>query len=114
MLLAAISKVIVAPSVSAVTAFTKALKVGFVQNTTAPVPVSSVIAAARLALEGVARNVATPVPSPLTHVDIGRPVQFVRVPLVGVPSTGVVRVGLVRVLFVRVSVVVRPTYVSVH
>ena len=37
-------------------------KVGLVANTKAPVPVSSVTAAARLALDGVVRNVATPVP----------------------------------------------------
>ena len=39
-----------------------------------------------MALEGVARNVATHVPSPLTPVEMGRPVAFVRVPLDGVPS----------------------------
>jgi hypothetical protein len=36
--------------------------VGVFAKTNAPVPVSSVTAEARLALEGVARNVATPVP----------------------------------------------------
>jgi hypothetical protein len=41
------------------------VRVGDVAKTTAPVPVSSVTAAAKFALEGVARNVATPVPSPL-------------------------------------------------
>lgn len=68
--------------------------VGLVANTAAPEPVSSVKAAARFALEGVAKNVATPVPRPETPVEIGRPVQLVSVPLVGVPSIGVVRVGL--------------------
>lgn len=77
-------------------------RVGLVANTAAPVPVSSVIAAARLALLGVPRNVATPVPSPLTPVLIGNPVAFVRTPLAGVPRAGVVRVGAVRVLLVRV------------
>jgi hypothetical protein len=67
--------------------------VGDVANTKAPEPVSSVTAAARFALEGVARNVATPVPNPDTPVLIGKPVQFVSVPLVGVPSNGVTRVG---------------------
>jgi hypothetical protein len=75
-----------------------------------------VTADARLALEGVAKNVATPAPNPLTPVEIGRPVQFVRVPDAGVPSAGVTNVklvndpdavpenvGLVNVLFVRVS-----------
>jgi hypothetical protein len=32
------------------------------------------------------RSVATPVPSPLTPVEIGKPVQLVRVPALGVPS----------------------------
>jgi hypothetical protein len=68
-------------------------KVGLVANTSAPLPVSSVTAAARLELEGVARNVATPLPSPDTPVEIGRPVQLVRVPDVGVPIAGVTRVG---------------------
>jgi hypothetical protein len=67
--------------------------VGEVPNTKAPLPVSSVTALARLAEEGVARNVATPEPNPLTPVEIGRPVQFVNVPEVGVPSKGVTRVG---------------------
>ena len=43
---------------------TAVLIVGLLANTLAPVPVSSVRADARLALEGVARNVATPVPNP--------------------------------------------------
>lgn len=37
-------------------------------------------------------NVATPVPSPDTPVEIGRPVQLVSVPDVGVPRTGAVSV----------------------
>jgi hypothetical protein len=48
-----------------------------------------------LADEGVARNVATPVPRPLTPVEIGKPVAFVNVALAGVPRTGVTSVGLV-------------------
>ena len=60
--------------------------VGDVANTNAPEPVSSVTAAARLAEDGVARNVATPVPRPDTPVEIGSPVAFVSVPLDGVPS----------------------------
>lgn len=79
-------------------------KVGLVANTKAPVPVSSVMAEIKLALEGVAKNVATPVPKPDTPVLIGSPVQFVNVPELGVPNTGVVKVGLVNVLFVNVSV----------
>jgi hypothetical protein len=69
--------------------------VGDVAKTKEPLPVSSVTAEARLALDGVARKVATPVPRPLTPVETGRPVQLVRVPLVGVPRSGVTRVGLV-------------------
>jgi hypothetical protein len=67
--------------------------VGEVANTAEPVPVSSVKAAARFALDGVARKVATPVPRPDTPVAIGRPVAFVKVALVGVPRIGVTRVG---------------------
>jgi len=61
-------------------------KVGAVENTSDPDPVSSVIADARFADDGVAKNVATPVPRPLTPVLIGSPVAFVRVPDDGVPS----------------------------
>ena len=69
--------------------------VGLVANTRLPEPVSSVTAPAKLALEGVARNVATLVPRPDTPVPIGRPVQLVSVPELGVPRTGVTSVGLV-------------------
>jgi hypothetical protein len=68
--------------------------VGDVAKTSAPLPVSSVTAAARLLEEGVAKNVATLAPSPLTPVLIGRPVAFVRVALEGVPRAGVTSVGL--------------------
>jgi hypothetical protein len=67
--------------------------VGEVPNTNAPEPVSSVTAAAKFALDGVARNVAIPVPRPEMPVDTGRPVQEVSVPDAGVPKTGVVKVG---------------------
>jgi len=69
--------------------------VGDVANTLAPVPVSSVSAAAKFAEVGVARNVATLEPKPEMPVDTGRPVQLVNVPEAGVPNTGVTRVGLV-------------------
>ena len=46
-------------------------KVGEVANTTEPVPVSSVIAPAKLALDGVANQVATPVPKPDISVVLG-------------------------------------------
>lgn len=68
---------------------------GEVPKTSAPVPVSSVTAVIRLALDGVARKVATPAASPDTPVEIGNPVAFVKVPDVGVPSSGVTNVGLV-------------------
>lgn len=68
---------------------------GFVPNTSEPEPVSSVTALIRLALDGVAKNVATPVPRPETPVLIGKPVQLVNVPAEGVPILGVVRTGLV-------------------
>jgi hypothetical protein len=64
-----------------------------VAKTFAPVPVSSVNAAAKFADVGVAKKVATLVPSPETPVDIGSPVQLVSVPLEGVPRTGVTKVG---------------------
>ena len=86
---------------------------GELANTKAPDPVSSVTAVAKLALDGVAKKVATPVPNPDIPVDIGNPVALVSVPLDGVPNAGVVRVGEVRVLFVSVSVVALPTNVSV-
>jgi hypothetical protein len=57
-----------------------------VVNTNVPVPDSSVTAAAKFALDGVAKNVATPAANPLIPVEIGNPVQFVNVPLEGVPS----------------------------
>lgn len=86
---------------------------GLVAKTKAPEPVSSETAAARFALDGVAKNVAMPDPRPEIPVEIGKPVQFVSVPDAGVPSTGAVMTGAVRVLLVSVSVVARPTNVSV-
>jgi len=68
-------------------------RVGLLANTKAPDPVSSVIAEAKLALEGVAKRVATPVPKPLTPVEIGRPVAFVKTAELGVPNAGVTSVG---------------------
>ena len=70
-------------------------KVGLVANTKAPDPVSPVTAAAKLALDGVAKNVATPVPRPEMPVATGRFVQLVSAPDCGVPRIGVVNVGLV-------------------
>src|SRR3989344_691140 len=64
--------------------------VGEVPNTTAPDPVSPVTAAAKLAVEGVARKVATPVPSPEIPVETGRPVALVTAAPVPVSS---VRMG---------------------
>ena len=62
-------------------------RVGVFANTSEPVPVSFVTADARLALDGVAKNVATPVPKPETPVEIGNPVAYVNVPELGVPRT---------------------------
>jgi hypothetical protein len=76
---------------------TGVVNVGEVENTARPVPVSSVNVALRLALLGVAKNVAIPVPNPLTPVATGKFVQLVKVPLVGVPSIGVTIVILVLV-----------------
>ena len=52
-------------------------KVGEVANTSAPEPVSSVTAAAKLALVGVAKKVATPVPKPVIDPTAGVTVVFV-------------------------------------
>ena len=71
------------------------VSVGEVAKTASPDPVSSVNAAAKFADYGVARKVATFVPSPLTPVETGSPVQLVSVPLEGVPRPGVTSVGLV-------------------
>ena len=71
--------------------------VGLVAKTNDPVPVSSVTADARFALDGVAKNVAIPVPKPEIPVLTGNPVVFVKTPLKGVPSAGEVKVGEVRV-----------------
>jgi hypothetical protein len=67
-------------------------RVGEVAKTREPVPVSFVTAEIRLALEGVARNVATPVPKSLIPAS-GRPVALVRVAAEGVPRSGVTRAG---------------------
>lgn len=67
---------------------------GLVPKTKAPVPVSSVIAPAKLELEGVAKKVAIPEPRPLIPVETGKPVAFVNVTDCGVPKIGVTNVGL--------------------
>jgi hypothetical protein len=73
---------------------TLVVKAGLVENTTVLVPVSLVRAAAKFALDGVAKNVATPVPRPETPVLMGNPVQLVSVPADGVPMFGVTSTGL--------------------
>jgi hypothetical protein len=83
--------------------------VGEVAKTKEPVPVSSVTAELRFALEGVARKVATPLPRPLTPVAMGKPVAFVKVALVGVPRIGVTRVGEVASTLLPVPVLVTET-----
>jgi hypothetical protein len=67
--------------------------VGDVPNTKAPDPVSPVTVAAKFALDGVAKNVATPVPNPDTPVEMGKPVALVNVADEGVPNAGVTSVG---------------------
>ena len=86
-------KVTLLTLVAVATPMVGVVKVGEVENTKDPVPVSSVTAATKLALVGVAKNVATLVPNPLTPVEIGKPVPFVNVTLVGVPNIGVTSVG---------------------
>ena len=49
---------------------------GLVEKTSGPLPVSSVTVAARLALFGVARNVATPAPNPVMLPTAGVIVAF--------------------------------------
>ena len=78
--------------------------VGVLLPITKPEPVSSVIAERKLALDGVARNVATPVPRPLTPVLIGNPVAFVSTPLAGVPNAGATNTGDVSVTIVPLLV----------
>jgi hypothetical protein len=79
--------------VAVATPNTGVTRVGDVANTLTPVPVLSVRAAAKLADEGVPKKVATLAARPETPVEIGRPVQLVRVPEDGVPKAGVTRVG---------------------
>jgi hypothetical protein len=74
---------------------TGATSVGVVANTAEPVPVSSVKAVRKLALLGVAKNVATLDPKPLTPVATGNPVQLIKTPLAGVPNAGATNVELV-------------------
>jgi hypothetical protein len=80
--------------VAVATPNTGVTRVGEVANTFTPVPVLSVSAAAKLAEDGVPKKVATPVAKPETPVEIGRPVQLVRVPEPGVPNAGVMKVGV--------------------
>ena len=70
------------------------IKVGVLEKTSVPVPVSSVTAASKLALVGVAKNVAMFAPKPLMPVPTGKPVQLVNVPEVGTPRIGVSSVGV--------------------
>ena len=80
--------------VAVATPNTGVTRVGDVANTLTPVPVLSVSAVAKLADEGVIKNAVTPAPVPETPVEIGRPVQLVKVPEPGVPNTGVMKVGV--------------------
>ena len=60
------------------------MNVGEAENTKVPVPVSSVIAEAKLADVGVPKKVATPDPNPVTLLN-GKPVALVNVNDDGVP-----------------------------
>lgn len=82
-----------ASAATATIVFTVPMKVGFALNTATPVPVSSVSAEARLALEGVVKNVATLEPNP-ERLATGYAVQLDKFPEVGVPRRGVTRVGV--------------------
>ena len=82
---------------------------GDVPKTNSPVPVSFVTAVARLALFGVAKNVATPVPNPVIPVDTGRPVPLVNVTALGTPKFGVVKVGEVDITTLPVPVIALET-----
>jgi hypothetical protein len=75
-----------------------ATSVGPFANTAAPVPVSSVNAAARFALVGVARNVPTPVPNPV-NPDRGEDVAAI-VPVPVTPSEPPVPTNIAAVVFV--------------
>ena len=63
------------------------------KTNTPPLPVSSVTAEDKFAEDGVARKVATPVPSPEIPVETGRPVALVKTNVDGVPKFGVTKVG---------------------
>jgi hypothetical protein len=80
-------------------------KVGLVANTNPPVPVSSVTADRRFALEGVERNVAIPEPRPETPDEIGKLVQLVNVPEIGVPNAGADNDTLVKKLAIEICFV---------
>ena len=67
-------------------------KVGLVANTKAPEPVSSLTVVAKLALVGVAKKVATPVPKPVTEPIAG--VIVVLVTAVTCPCAFVVNTGV--------------------
>lgn len=69
------------------------VNIGDVPKTNAPLPVSPVTAFSKLALDGVAKNVATFAPSPEIPVLTGNPVALVKVTLDGVPRAGVTNVG---------------------
>jgi hypothetical protein len=73
---------------------TLVVKSGDVPNTSEPLPVSSETAVIRLAEVGVAKNVATPVPSPLIPVLTGKPVTLDITPDIGVPNAGATKVLL--------------------
>src|ERR1051325_828011 len=66
---------------------------GELAKTLTPVPVLSLSAPSRFALENVPSSVAPPDGGPATPVAIGRPVQLPRLPEAGMPRFGAISVG---------------------
>jgi hypothetical protein len=80
--------------VAVATPKTGVTNVGEVAKTSAPLPVSPVTAAAKLADDGVAKNVATPAPRPVI-VPTGKLVAFARSMAEGVPKSGVTNAAFI-------------------
>lgn len=89
-----ITSVVAVPVAEVVTAVAQAADdIALVPS--AEVPLMTVVERPPAAERLTAAAVATPVPSPLTPVDMGKPVILEATPDAGVPSTGVTSVGLV-------------------
>jgi len=88
------------------------VKVGEIAKTKAPLPVSSVTAAAKLAEEGVAKKVAMPVPRPDMPVETGRFVALARLRELGVPKAPPTVATVPEAGRVRVDPAASPTRVT--